>query len=162
MDAKQKGYLLVSIIIGFPFHSFNNLKEENEKLHHTDKFKVKDLVLRRGQSFDVKITLNRPFSNKDNFKFVLSTGKKPRASDKTLVEVEQVDDLNDTRMKEKWAFAQYPQYTREMRSWQKFKINIPGDALPGRYKMTIETDEENIYSHPNLIYILFNPWSKGQ
>ena len=154
-------YFTVYIIIGLPFSSFDALKEENEKLHHTDKYKVEDLVLRRGQSFDVKISLTRPFTKDDEFKFVMTTGKMPRASDKTLVEIEKVDDLKDPRMKEKWAFAQYPQLTREMRSWQKFKINIPGDALPGRYKMTIETDEESVYSHPTLVYILFNPWSRG-
>ena len=41
-------------------------KKENREGHKTDDYELQELILRRGQPFDITVTLNRDFSQEDD------------------------------------------------------------------------------------------------
>uniref|UniRef100_A0A803TFM3 Transglutaminase N-terminal domain-containing protein n=1 Tax=Anolis carolinensis TaxID=28377 RepID=A0A803TFM3_ANOCA len=50
-------------------------KDENASLHRTNKFKDKNLAVRRGQEFKLKITLSRELKANEEITLKLSIGK---------------------------------------------------------------------------------------
>ena len=51
------------------------MREVNEKAHHTDEYETKCMVLRRGQTFNFKATLQRKFNDDfDSVVLELRTG----------------------------------------------------------------------------------------
>ncbi len=57
---------LVNFILFFPaeqllIKDIELHKDENRRAHHTDKYEHSNLIVRRGQSFDVTLTFNRAY-----------------------------------------------------------------------------------------------------
>ena len=49
--------------------------KENRKAHHTDDYEIQQLIVRRGQEFDVTLTFNRDYKPEDDVIVVqLATG----------------------------------------------------------------------------------------
>ncbi|CAJ1085983.1 coagulation factor XIII A chain [Xyrichtys novacula] len=131
--------------------------EINKQQHHTDFFNSADLVVRRGQEFQVKITFNRPYNPaKDKFAVEFVIGTSPHFSKGTYIPV-------------------FPNKERET-TWDGRIVNNSGNVVTigvtpaancivGKYHMyvavmtpfgirrTRKDDSRNLY-------ILFNPWAK--
>lgn len=52
-------------------------KEENRRAHHTDKYEHSNLIVRRGQSFDITLTFNRAYeASRDTIILQFVVGKR--------------------------------------------------------------------------------------
>ncbi|XP_054916302.1 protein-glutamine gamma-glutamyltransferase K-like isoform X2 [Poeciliopsis prolifica] len=128
-----------------------NLVEHHTNLYQSDKF-----VIRRGQTFQMWITLSRPFDpHTDKLHLELKTGPHPAVSNKTHIIVPLVEDLEDGR----WEAAVVERDDKRL----KLSVNSPPTAIIGRYQLTVETSCANgkatsRHDPANDIYMLFNPW----
>uniref|UniRef100_A0A8C9YEU0 Protein-glutamine gamma-glutamyltransferase K n=1 Tax=Sander lucioperca TaxID=283035 RepID=A0A8C9YEU0_SANLU len=128
----------------------------NRTEHHTNLYQRDDFVIRRGQTFQMWITLSRPFNpSTDKLHLQLKTGPLPSVSKGTLVTIPLVEELEDGR----WEAAVVRQDDKRI----MLSVNSPPTAAIGRYQLTVETHCANgqaVSNHDpaNDIYLLFNPW----
>ncbi|XP_037627165.1 protein-glutamine gamma-glutamyltransferase K-like [Sebastes umbrosus] len=129
---------------------------ENRTEHHTDLYQSDDFIIRRGQTFQMWITLSRPFSPAtDTLHLELKTGPLPAVSKGTHVIIPLVEELEDDR----WEAAVVSRDDKRM----KLSVNSSPKAVIGRYQLTVETNCPNgqtVSTHDpaNDIFLLFNPW----
>ncbi|XP_029003262.1 protein-glutamine gamma-glutamyltransferase K-like [Betta splendens] len=130
--------------------------EKNRTEHHTDRYHGDHLIIRRGQTFQMWITLSRPFDPKtDKLQLDLKTGPLPAVSKETHVIVPLVEDMKGNC----WEASVAAQDDKRI----NLSVNSPATAIIGRYQLTVETCCVNgpATSTPdrgNDIYVLFNPW----
>ncbi|XP_020499452.2 protein-glutamine gamma-glutamyltransferase K-like [Labrus bergylta] len=139
--------------------SINLMKSKssvNRKEHHTDLYQSENFIIRRGQTFQMWITLSRPFDpSRDKLHLDLKTGSLPSVAKGTHVIVTLVEDLEDGR----WEAAVVKQEYNKI----KLSVNSPSTAVIGRYQLTVETHcpsghAVSEHNPDNDIYMLFNPW----
>ncbi|KAM3619098.1 uncharacterized protein V6R79_002969 [Siganus canaliculatus] len=129
---------------------------QNRTNHHTDLYQSEDCLIRRGQTFQMWITLSRPFDpSSDKLHLELKTGPLPTVSKQTHVIVPLVENLEDNR----WEAAVVKQDNKRI----KLSVNSPATAVVGRYQLVVETDcasgqAFSQHDPANDIYMLFNPW----
>ncbi|KAK6174756.1 hypothetical protein SNE40_017973 [Patella caerulea] len=142
--------------------------EENTRAHHTSEFDITEayetpnpqLVVRRGQSFDITITFNRPYDkSKDDLRLVFLAGNEPLPSKQTHVEFV----LSDVDLPKQWG----AKVVRQDRSTLRVSIFTPPTCYVAKWKFKIDVvkkaDQKTAiyrYNHRDPIYILFNPWCK--
>ncbi|KAM7012000.1 protein-glutamine gamma-glutamyltransferase K-like [Tautogolabrus adspersus] len=128
----------------------------NRKEHHTDLYQSENFIIRRGQTFQMWITLSRPFNpSTDKLHLELKTGSLPSVAKGTHVIIPLVEELEDGR----WEAAVVKQDNKKI----QLSVNSPSTAVIGRYQLTVETNCPNgqaVSTHDpdNDIYMLFNPW----
>ncbi|XP_053287192.1 protein-glutamine gamma-glutamyltransferase K [Pleuronectes platessa] len=124
--------------------------------HHTNLYQSENFIIRRGQTFQMWITLSRPFdSSTDKLHLELKTGPLPTVSKGTHVIIPLVEGLEDGR----WEAAIVEQDDERI----KLSVNSPPTAVIGRYQLTVETTNSHgqavsTHNPANDIYMLFNPW----
>ncbi|XP_056235533.1 protein-glutamine gamma-glutamyltransferase K-like isoform X1 [Seriola aureovittata] len=129
---------------------------ENRTEHHTSLYQSDDFIIRRGQTFQMWITLSRPFNpSTDKLHLNLKTGPLPAVSKGTHVIIPLVEELED----DGWEAAVVSQDDKRI----KLSVHSPPTAAIGRYKLTVETSGASgraVSTHDpaNDIYMLFNPW----
>ncbi|XP_059357128.1 protein-glutamine gamma-glutamyltransferase K-like isoform X2 [Carassius carassius] len=130
--------------------------DRNKTEHHTDQYNSDQLIIRRGQTFQIELGLSRPFNpNTDKLHLEMNTGSLPQVSKKTHIIVPLVDELQD----ERWEAKIVEQKVNRVR----LSVNSPVTAVIGKYKLTIttqnlKTGETTMHDHDKDIYMLFNPW----
>ncbi|XP_076839778.1 protein-glutamine gamma-glutamyltransferase K-like [Brachyhypopomus gauderio] len=130
----------------------------NRQEHHTDRFYGDQLIIRRGQPFQMWIEFSRPFDpKKDKLQLQLKLGPNPVISKGTLVIVPFVDELHSDSWEAK--------ITETKDNRIKLSVNSPPTAAIGRYELSAVIQNSNgnttLPRNPdNDIYILFNPWCK--
>ncbi|CAG4998459.1 unnamed protein product [Parnassius apollo] len=139
--------------------------ETNGENHHTSKFNLmtrsvdRCLVVRRGQAFKLDILLNRPFdANRDAISFIFYVG-----------DVEQRGPSGDTSaavpLLEKgsenlgaWSAV----YEGQVDSHLMVAVTPAVECIVAAWRIDIDTKliggGSLSYTHPQPIYILFNPW----
>ncbi|XP_008280199.1 protein-glutamine gamma-glutamyltransferase K-like isoform X2 [Stegastes partitus] len=128
----------------------------NRTEHHTNLYQSDNLIIRRGQNFQMWITLSRPFDpSTDELHLNLQTGSLPAVSKGTHVIVPLVGELQDDR----WGAAVVKQDGRRI----KLSVNSSPTAVIGQYRLTVETNcasgpVVSTHDPANDIYMLFNPW----
>lgn len=131
----------------------------NRQAHKTSLYEIPNLILRRGQSFDISITFDRTFSEADDeivLRFV--TGRQPMQSKNTVIPVTKVRNLQQGE----WGY----QITSTEDKKVSLKICTGSSCVVGRYTVYIDTvhrnnekrEEKYRYTHPDDIFIIFNPW----
>ncbi|XP_056271084.1 protein-glutamine gamma-glutamyltransferase K-like isoform X2 [Pseudoliparis swirei] len=142
-------------------HSVDLMKSQsgqNRAEHHTDRYQSDDFIIRRGQRFQMWVTLSRAFSGEgDALHLELRTGSLPTVSKGTHVIVPLVDELEHDR----WAAA----VVRRDGSRLLLAVNSSPAAAVGRYELTVETNNASgqsvsVRDPANDVYLLFNPWCK--
>ncbi|XP_040895875.1 protein-glutamine gamma-glutamyltransferase K-like [Toxotes jaculatrix] len=129
---------------------------ENRMEHHTNLYQSDKCIIRRGQTFQMWITLSRPFNpSTDKLHLELKTGPLPAVAKGTHVIIPLVEELEDGR----WEAAVVTQDEKRI----KLSVNSPPTVAIGRYQLTVETNCANgkaVSSHDpaNDIYMLLNPW----
>ncbi|KAJ8371849.1 hypothetical protein AAFF_G00299440 [Aldrovandia affinis] len=132
---------------------------QNRTEHHTDRYHGDDLILRRGQTFQMWLDLSRPFDpSTDKLHLELKTGPLPVVSKGTHVIIPLVEELED----ECWEAMIVKQDGNRV----KLSVNSPPTALIGRYQLTVAThspkgEAMSTHNPSNDIYMLFNPWCYG-
>lgn len=142
---------------------------DNIKGHHTEKYEVTDrlrgdrymtaqLVVRRGQSFDVTVTFDRPYDKeKDDLELIFDIGDRPMISKGTRIMLR----LSDEDKPKKWG--------AKIKSTDGdsivMTIMTPPECLVGKWAVKIDsifksgdTHKRYRYTHKDDIYMLFNPW----
>ncbi|XP_018525877.1 protein-glutamine gamma-glutamyltransferase K [Lates calcarifer] len=128
----------------------------NRTEHHTNLYQSDHFIIRRGQTFQMWITLSRPFNpDTDELHLELKRGPLPTVSKGTHVIIPLVEELEDGR----WEAAIVTKDDKRIR----LSVNSPPTAIIGQYQLTVETNCTNgqaISTHDpaNDIYMLFNPW----
>uniref|UniRef100_A0A8C4Q5U7 Transglutaminase 1 n=1 Tax=Eptatretus burgeri TaxID=7764 RepID=A0A8C4Q5U7_EPTBU len=130
------------------------LRVENGTAHHTDEYEGLDFVVRRGQPFDLRLLLNRPFDlDKDLLSIQVTTGEQPQVNKGTEVLLHPSSSLPAG----KWGA-----YVKDVDHHNLIlSLSSPPHCIIGRYKIDIgpETEEVCGYrSSTTYVYILFNPW----
>ncbi|XP_061594006.1 protein-glutamine gamma-glutamyltransferase K-like [Cololabis saira] len=129
---------------------------DNRMEHHTNVYQSDNFIIRRGQTFQMWITLSRPFSpNTDRLHLELKTGPLPTLSKGTHVIIPLVEELEDGC----WEAAVVKQDDKRI----KLSVNSPPTAVIGRYQLIVEINNANgrtvsTQNPANDIYMLFNPW----
>ncbi|XP_076847377.1 protein-glutamine gamma-glutamyltransferase K [Brachyhypopomus gauderio] len=129
---------------------------QNRREHHTDKYHGDELIIRRGQTFQVALDLSRPFNvNTDKLQLDLKTGSQPLVSKGTHVIVPLVEELQDLCWEAK--------IVEQNGNRVKLSVNSPANAVIGKYQLTVATlcpERDSVTTHdPSKdVYILFNPW----
>ncbi|NXJ93014.1 TGM4 glutamyltransferase, partial [Corythaixoides concolor] len=130
------------------------LKSQNSRLHHTDAYNIKKLVVRRGQAFQIQLNLSRELMATDKLSLRFGIGEKPMKIRGTLM------SLN-------------PRRDPDLSGWQISIVKHSGKecllsvtsspwALVGKYTLNVKTGT-NIYKpEDDAVYLLFNPWCKGE
>uniref|UniRef100_A0A673LN91 Protein-glutamine gamma-glutamyltransferase K n=1 Tax=Sinocyclocheilus rhinocerous TaxID=307959 RepID=A0A673LN91_9TELE len=130
--------------------------DRNKKEHHTDQYHSDQLVVRRGQTFQIELDLSRTFNpNTDKLHLELKTGPLPQVSKRTHIIIPLVDELED----ERWEAKIVEQNVNRV----KLSVNSPITAVIGKYKLTVttqclKTSETTTHDSDKDIYMLFNPW----
>ncbi|KAL6468100.1 hypothetical protein MHYP_G00237770 [Metynnis hypsauchen] len=129
---------------------------QNRKEHHTDQYHSNELIIRRGQTFQMELDLSRPFNiNTDKLHVDLKTGPLPLVSKGTHVIIPLVEELQDLC----WEGKIVEQNSNRI----KLSVNSPPNGIVGQYKLTIatqspESESVSTYDPDKKIYMLFNPW----
>lgn len=129
---------------------------QNRQEHHTDLYHGDEMIIRRGQTFQMELELNRPFSaDNDKLHLELKTGPLPLVAKGTHVIIPLVDQLED----ERWEAKIVEQNGNKV----KLSVNSPASAVIGLYGLTVTTSSSmgeaaSTYNSSKNIVMLFNPW----
>ncbi|GAA6222378.1 protein-glutamine gamma-glutamyltransferase K-like [Lates japonicus] len=129
---------------------------QNRQEHHTDLYHDDELIIRRGQTFQMELELNRPFSaDTDKLHLDLRTGPLPMVSKGTHVIIPLVDHLED----ERWEAKIVEQNGNKI----KLSVNSPANAVIGLYGLSVTTcsikgEGATTHNSSKNIVMLFNPW----
>jgi len=146
---------------------------ENAQFHRTDKYELTtdrtdgdkklqaQLVIRRGQPFDLAVTFDRPFdSSKDDLRIIFTVGSKPIESKGTMVTLL----LSDVDKPLEWG----AQTLKSDGQTLNIRIFTPPNAFVAKWNFAFDTilkkgtaEKKFRYTHPQPIYILFNAWCKN-
>ncbi|BFZ12584.1 hypothetical protein BsWGS_15622 [Bradybaena similaris] len=133
---------------------------KNREAHHTAEYEVPNLILRRGQVFDINIDFNRTYiKGQDAVSLKFVTGSRPTQSRGSVVPVVQVDRIQEGQ----WGFELAAVQDKSV----TLRVSSSSDAIVGRYELFIDTQhlkddviEKWRHKHADDIFILFNPWQK--
>lgn len=145
--------------------------DRNGRDHHTDKFEMmhrdgvagleSTLVVRRGQTFKLIISFNRPFNSNDlvSFVFALADDPRPNSGHGTLVGTVLKLDPFDRGTPTEWSCALDSQHGDVLEILVKPSVS----AAIGEWKFDIDTQlkdggEAATFKSPANFYLLFNPW----
>jgi len=138
-------------------------KHSNTKAHHTDKYVNKDLVVRRSQAFDLYVNFkNRSYDeSKDHIVIEFTLGKNPTEMGGTKIRMVPGSKIEE----DKWSCQLLGNDDGNKRV--SIRVNIPNDALVGRYSVTSEIRTKSGSQECTRRYIMpdvcvvFNPFSKN-
>ncbi|KAM9845287.1 protein-glutamine gamma-glutamyltransferase K [Aulostomus maculatus] len=129
---------------------------QNRQQHHTDLYHGDEMIIRRGQTFQIELELSRPFhADTDKLHLDLKTGPLPLVSKGTHVIIPLVDRLQDKR----WEAKVVEQNGNKI----KLSVNSLASAVIGLYGLSVMThtlkdEAATTYNSKKNIILLFNPW----
>ncbi|KAH0623405.1 hypothetical protein JD844_015305 [Phrynosoma platyrhinos] len=131
--------------------------KENGNTHHTDRYKGQELVVRRGQPFDISLALSGTPPAADRLTFTVETGSTSALQAKTRVAF----GISGAPGSHSWGAVQTS--TSASSTTLSFSISSPANAAIGRYSLDIQTGSGG--SGPSSLrgtfVLLFNPWLSG-
>ncbi|XP_073734574.1 protein-glutamine gamma-glutamyltransferase E [Callorhinus ursinus] len=124
----------------------------NRQAHHTDRFSSQELILRRGQSFNFSLSLNRSLGNGESLGFVVSTGPYPSESARTKA----VFPLSNGTSRGGWS----AQLVSKQDNILTITISSPVSAPIGWYTLStqISSQGKDFILKLGMFVLLFNPW----
>ncbi|NXK16875.1 TGM4 glutamyltransferase, partial [Arenaria interpres] len=128
------------------------LKSQNSRLHHTDAYNTKNLVVRRGQAFQIQLSFSRDLKASDKLALRFGIGEKPMKPRGSLL------SLNPRREPDfsGWQISIVKSSGKEC----LLSVTSSPSAPVGIYTLNVKTGT-NIYKPENgAVYLLFNPWCK--
>ncbi|NXH11682.1 TGM4 glutamyltransferase, partial [Bucco capensis] len=129
------------------------LKSENCPQHHTDAYNIENLVVRRGQPFQLQLSFSRELKASDKLALRFGIGEKPMKTRGTLMSLNprREPDLNG------WKISVIKNSGKEC----LLSVTSSPSAPVGKYTLNVKTGT-NIYKPENSdVYLLFNPWCEG-
>lgn len=144
---------------------------ENTKKHHTNRYKstfrkeTPDLILRRGYSFRMRLTMDRPYDKDDHdINFVFKIGAAITRTNHVTVPLDEDIQDADSKIRHNW-HAQLVSMDKE-KNIIDVEITIAPDVIIGQWLLSIESftkhkGEETgslLYTSDQDILVLLNPW----
>ncbi|XP_064640314.1 protein-glutamine gamma-glutamyltransferase K-like isoform X2 [Lineus longissimus] len=135
--------------------------ESNRKAHHTDEYEVLNLVVRRGQAFEITVTYDRAINDAtDEIKFIFQTGDNPKVSKDTEIHVTPGKSVKNSE----WGAQRVGDSGNDV----TYKLMTPANAVVDEWSMIVQTifDHKNEkmnryrYKVKDTFYVLFNAWCK--
>ncbi|GAB0202254.1 protein-glutamine gamma-glutamyltransferase K [Grus japonensis] len=134
----------------------------NRIAHHTSEFACPRLVVRRGQPFDLRVLLPRPFDPEDDDLCVeLTLGPNPQVAKGThvLIPLGETSATGWTAEEEEREEGAEPPGGPAL----NLCLTAPPDAPIGRYRISIKTrtgvgEYAAPFDDANDFFLLFNPW----
>ncbi|NWV29464.1 TGM4 glutamyltransferase, partial [Origma solitaria] len=125
------------------------LKSQNTRQHHTDGYNIKNLVVRRGQPFQVQVSLSRELRSGDKLSLRFAIGENPMKNRGSLLSLKpEREDFNG------WKISMVKKGGKEC----LLSVTSAPNAAVGKYNLIVKTGT-NLYKPENgVIYLLFNPW----
>ncbi|KAM6135066.1 LOW QUALITY PROTEIN: protein-glutamine gamma-glutamyltransferase 4 [Pterocles gutturalis] len=129
------------------------LRSENCRLHRTDAYNINNLVVRRGQPFQLQLNFSRDLKADDKLALRFGIGEKP-------IRVRGTPMSLDPRRDEDFGGWQIS-IVRSSGNQCVLSVTSSPWAPVGKYTLNVKTGN-NIYKPENEpIYLLFNPWCEG-
>ncbi|CAM4551649.1 protein-glutamine gamma-glutamyltransferase K [Lepidochelys kempii] len=128
------------------------------RAHHTDEFEYDELIVRRGQPFDIRLQLQQPYDPEvHRVCLELLVGPTPQVSKATHILVPVGAPLPGLG----WAAEVRDSSSNSL----SLRVNTAPTAVIGKYRFSVKTrSRAGEYQMPfdprNEIYILFNPWCR--
>ncbi|XP_053558347.1 protein-glutamine gamma-glutamyltransferase K [Bombina bombina] len=124
---------------------------ETRKAHHTDEFEYEDLIVRRGQPFQICVTFQRAVTKSDQICVLLQIGNSQPV---TLPMVREFDQGN-------WGCQIAEASGQKATLW----LNTSAQAPVGKYQLYVKTQSPGgSYTQPAdpklKLYVLFNAWCR--
>ncbi|XP_032833350.2 coagulation factor XIII A chain-like [Petromyzon marinus] len=138
--------------------SVDQLIAANRARHRTSDYEVDNLVLRRGEPFDLQLKLNRPYDPiRDKIRLELQIGRFPLESRGSLVVAEVSGWNSESRFGATVSRCSGNELTISM--------NLAPNCIVGRFEMYVVTESDGQPNRtrrdPNTdTYVLFNPWCR--
>uniref|UniRef100_H2YW69 Transglutaminase N-terminal domain-containing protein n=1 Tax=Ciona savignyi TaxID=51511 RepID=H2YW69_CIOSA len=154
-QSKRSGTAEVLQILRVDYKKVKNCAD-----HHTASYIHNSLVIRRAAIFELGLIFrNRPFlPAKDEIVLEFSIGTNPSASNGTKIRVPVGDSIQGS----KWTCMKINQ--DDVAKEVTVQVNVPADAIVGRYKLTVEVSSQlkdskktERKSKPDVL-VLFNPF----
>ncbi|XP_035747235.1 protein-glutamine gamma-glutamyltransferase 4 [Egretta garzetta] len=128
------------------------LKSQNSSLHHTDAYNIENLVVRRGQDFQLQLSFSRELKDADKLVLHFGIGEKPNKTKETLIAL----NARQKRDVSGWQISIVKNSGKEC----LLSVTSSPEAMVGKYTLNVKTGT-NIYKpQNNTVYLLFNPWCK--
>ncbi|KAL5022640.1 hypothetical protein ScPMuIL_001795 [Solemya velum] len=141
-------------------------REEMKDDKPTGKMLEPELVLRRGQDFNLSIEFDRPYhKDKNDLELVFKTGKNPRPKDDRLMTVKVEESGKRNEDPSNWS----ARLVGSKGNTVNLIVYSSADAVIGEWSLRVKTKEKVktsdvieklAYDHPDGIYIILNPWCK--
>lgn len=126
----------------------------NNKAHRTIEISEKRLLLRRGQSFDIKVFFKDGFNlQKHMIELAVVTGPDPKKSEGSKIVISFAEELNVKR----WSAVINSVTKNEL----SLTITSSPRAIIGRYSLSLQHDYMDISYFLGNFVLLFNPWCAG-
>nr|ANG60434.1 transglutaminase 3 [Castor fiber] len=134
------------------FQNVNWQVAANRHAHHTDKFSSKELIVRRGQSFNILIVCNRRLQSGERLDIIVSTGPYPSESARTKATF----PVSSEASRGGWNAVLSANNDNVL----TIAIVSPVNAPIGWYTMDIQISSNGRISSAKLgtFILLFNPW----
>ncbi|NXY88939.1 TGM4 glutamyltransferase, partial [Alcedo cyanopectus] len=126
------------------------LKSQNCPQHHTDAYNIKNLVVRRGQPFNVQISLSRELTASDKLALRFGIGEKPMKVRGTLMSLKPQQDPEVNG----WKISIVKKSGKEC----LLSVTSSPSAPVGKYTVNVKTGSNIYKAENNDVYLLFNPW----
>ncbi|XP_063816606.1 protein-glutamine gamma-glutamyltransferase E-like [Pseudophryne corroboree] len=140
---------------GLQLNNVNLQQSKNASTHRTSDYDTSDLVVRRGQTFEIALTFNRAVQSGDKLSITVETGPSPSESKNTRAVMPVSSSGNGTS----WNAVRGSGSNSSM----TVTINAPVNACIGQYKMSLQVTSGGRTTSASLgkFYLLFNPWASG-
>ncbi|XP_075427936.1 protein-glutamine gamma-glutamyltransferase E-like [Ascaphus truei] len=125
----------------------------NMAAHRTSEYISKTLIVRRGQTFQLSLTLTRPMQSGETLSLTAETGPEPPVSGKTRM----VMPLSSSGSKTSWSATCGSTSLGTL----AVTINVPADAIIGRYGLSLQITSGGRTTSNKLgeFIVLFNCWA---
>ncbi|XP_051872089.1 coagulation factor XIII A chain-like [Pristis pectinata] len=133
-----------------------NPDDINKKQHHTELYNSNNLIVRRGQPFQITVTTNRPYkAEKDKLWIELLIGRYPNITKGTYIPIYIQEELE----RGKWGAKVKSVLGNNL----SLTVLSPPDCIVGRFRvyvaiMTPVGIRRSVRDKTTDIYFIFNPW----
>ena len=136
------------------------LKDDNSKRSHTEMYDTEKMVLRRGSTFKILLSLSGALEDLTRYSLTLTftRGKKPSLLDGSQFEVH----IGRSSPRDwEWSGKLEKNDEKEM----LIAVEIPIDVPVGEYEVEVKTCDSEVNGEQVVqagkVAILFNPWHEG-
>lgn len=125
----------------------NSRTGENRRSHHTDEYEYDDLIVRRGQPFQICVTFKRPFNPKsDQVCVILHLGNSQ------AINVPFVKEFDEGG----WGCQVAETSGENIILW----VNTSAQAAVGKYQLSVKSGAGTYNDSKLKVYVLFNAWCR--